>query len=410
MFVLSFYLITYDANGNLVQKIPKDPSKHGFLYSYSSKNQLTEIRVTDGPLGQVIKQIGFVYDVLGRRMQKTVWDRDNSADITKTYTRRFVYDGDNVLFEYDGNNSLLARYTHSPLMPDDILSAEISSSGQSAGLAQSVGKYYYLKDALGSVTDITNSSGEIVQRYDYESFGKIRSVKDAIGNDIASSPLVKTSFTFTGREWDEESGLYYYRARYYDPNIGRFIQRDPHPGVIGQPVTHNSKFIYGNNSPTNFVDPSGQLAWFIAIPLMSALAGAISGGIFAAIQGGDILAAIGSGAIGGLVTGTGAVVGIWAAGGVAAIGTTAGMLGGALGGGLSGGLFGALTGGGIESIVLGMVGGGLGGLVAGAVAMPFMTDLTVGVKLSTPQITPPPPTYMPPTPPPQQPIPIGGLR
>ncbi len=404
------YRYQYDANGNLVQKIPKDPSKHGFLYSYSSKNQLTEIRVTDGPLGQVIKQIGFVYDVLGRRMQKTVWDRDNSADITKTYTRRFVYDGDNVLFEYDGNNSLLARYTHSPLMPDDILSAEISSSGQSAGLAQSVGKYYYLKDALGSVTDITNSSGEIVQRYDYESFGKIRSVKDAIGNDIASSPLVKTSFTFTGREWDEESGLYYYRARYYDPNIGRFIQRDPHPGVIGQPVTHNSKFIYGNNSPTNFVDPSGQLAWFIAIPLMSALAGAISGGIFAAIQGGDILAAIGSGAIGGLVTGTGAVVGIWAAGGVAAIGTTAGMLGGALGGGLSGGLFGALTGGGIESIVLGMVGGGLGGLVAGAVAMPFMTDLTVGVKLSTPQITPPPPTYMPPTPPPQQPIPIGGLR
>lgn len=406
------YNYAYDANGNLSQKMPKDASKNAFVYSYSSKNQLVQVQILEKPLGQVIKQVNYSYDVLGRRMQKTVWDRQNQTDPKKTFTRRYVYDGDNILAEYDGSNSLLARYTYSPLMPDDVLSADISSSGVMADLAKTSGKFYYLKDALGTVTDIADTNGSIVQRYDYESFGKLRGVTDESGVNITTTPVLSTSFTFTGREWDEEAGLYYYRARYYDPNIGRFIQKDPHPGVTGLPVTHNTQYGYANNVPSKYIDPSGKLAWFLAIPLMGMLAGGISGGIFAAIQGQDILKAIGEGILSGLITGTGATIGIWAAGGLGAIGTLAGMAGGALGGGIAGGLYSAFTGGSIEAILLGVAGGALGGVIAGAIQMPFAADLTVGVKTATPPIPPPPvssrPPYVP-APAPQQPIPVGGM-
>lgn len=77
------------------------------------------------------------------------------------------------------------------------------------GLAHSSGKYFYLKDALGSVTDIANQSRSIVQRYDYEAFGKIRKITDGSGNNVSSALIVKILFTYTGREFDEESGLYY---------------------------------------------------------------------------------------------------------------------------------------------------------------------------------------------------------
>ena len=79
------------------------------------------------------------------------------------------------------------------------------------------GTYYYHFDALGSVVALTNSSGNTVEVYEYAVYGQVG----------ASDPNHPNRFMFTGREYDKETGLYYYRARYYNPQIGRFLQTDP---------------------------------------------------------------------------------------------------------------------------------------------------------------------------------------
>jgi RHS repeat-associated protein len=90
------------------------------------------------------------------------------------------------------------------------------------------------------------------------SFGKLLSIKDGAGADISANPVLRTSFTFTGREFDEESGLYYYRARSYNPEIGRFLQVDPDPGRLSLPSSHLNRYSYVSNLPTSSRDPSGQ--------------------------------------------------------------------------------------------------------------------------------------------------------
>lgn len=270
----------YDNNGNLIRKYPKDTTKPAYKYTYSSTNQLVKFEVLENMAGQVIKRAEYKYDVLGRRIQKQVVDLQNSS---ASYTRRYLYNGDNIFVEMDEDNDVLARYTHSPLSPDDLLGADITSDGQGAGLAQSSGKYFALKDHLNSITDFADSSGQVVQSYQYASFGKIFSIKDGSGNDITSNPRVSLSFTYTGRELDSESGMYYYRARYYDPSTGRFLQQDPDPGKLNDPITFLSKYIYANNNPIMKNDPSGKFAFLAAI----AWAAVYSAGI-TAIQAGII--------------------------------------------------------------------------------------------------------------------------
>ncbi|MGZ3769340.1 MAG: RHS repeat-associated core domain-containing protein [Bdellovibrio sp.] len=281
------YIYSYDANGNLIQKLPKDPTKNAFVYSYSSKNQLVQIQIFDKPLGQINKEIKYYYDVLGRRIQKIVLDKLNPVDPAKSFVRRFIYDNENILAEFNGTNELLARYTYSPLRADDILAADITSTGSNSGMAQISGKYYYLKDALGSVTDIINGNGEIVQRYDYDSFGKIKTIKDISGVDITSMPTVDTSFAFTGREYDRESGAYYYRARYYDPIIGRFLQRDPKPGYLKEPSSVINQYVYVQNKPNILTDSTGK-------DFLSDIGDTIGGGFNSIVNAGhDLIGGIG---------------------------------------------------------------------------------------------------------------------
>ena len=109
---------------------------------------------------------------------------------------------------------------------------------------------------------ITDSSGNVVQTYQYDAFGKI----------VQQTGSVENSHTYTGREWDAEAGLYYYRARYYDPTLGRFINGDP-IGFAGGDVNF---YVYVQNNPVNFVDPDGRF-------LQSIIAGGVGGGIVGGI-------------------------------------------------------------------------------------------------------------------------------
>ncbi|MFY7993710.1 MAG: RHS repeat domain-containing protein [Bacteriovoracaceae bacterium] len=209
------------------------------------------------------------------------------------------------------------RYTHSGMRTDDVLSMDVTSYGVSKGIAQAAGSYFFHKDGLGSVIEITNSSGNIIQHYVYSSFGKILKIMNG-SVDNTANPLIKTNFAYTNREYDSESGLYYYRARYYAPDLGRFLTEDPHPGILRNPATFNTKYTYVSNNPVNYTDPSGKFfivaAWVGSSVLVAALNTAITVGLAnvtlqflnnqasgKSYNGWDALGAFGTGFLSGLV-------------------------------------------------------------------------------------------------------------
>jgi RHS repeat-associated protein len=141
----------------------------------------------------------------------------------------YLYDGDNLLEEVDNSGNIPARYTFGGL--DQPLS-ELRSGTTS----------YYEADGLGSVTSLSNATGALAETYTYDAFGKL----------TASSGSITNPFQFTSREFDPEIGIYGYRARYLDQNLGRFISEDP--ARFG---TSNNFYPYVSNRPTRFVDPTG---------------------------------------------------------------------------------------------------------------------------------------------------------
>jgi RHS repeat-associated protein len=185
-------------------------------YTYDFENQLTKVEYP----GTVAL---YKYDPFGRRIEKNV-----NGEITW-----YVYDGANIVTEYDGNGEVRNAYIHN-LAIDDPLAVQ-----------QGTNTFYYHKDGLGSVTNLTDGTGSAVNSYTYKSFGEIYS---------QTGSLVQP-YTFTGREYDPESGLYYYRARYYDPRAGRFLTRDP----IGFAGGDANLYRYVKNNPINLIDPEGLL-------------------------------------------------------------------------------------------------------------------------------------------------------
>jgi len=164
----------------------------------------------------------FKYDPFGRRIQKS------SASGTTNY----LYDGDNTLEEVDPSGNVLARYAQS-------LSIEVPLAQLRSGTTS-----YYGADGLGSITSLSNSSGAIVNTYNYNSFGNL----------TASTGAIVNSLRYTGREFDSETGLHYYRARYYDQSVGRFISEDP----IGFGGSGPNVYEYVFNRPINLTDPNGM--------------------------------------------------------------------------------------------------------------------------------------------------------
>lgn len=242
------YLYAYDLSGNLISKQEKGFGKV-WNYSYSSENQLTVAEYSDNNV--VSRRVEMTYDALGRRVQKKVIE--NST----TKIRKFVYDGNEIIAELSGNNSVLVKYTHSGQRMDDVLAMDVTSAGVSEGFAPAAGTFYFLKDGLGSIVDIANSAGTIVQHYSYSSFGKLLKIENG-GVDNTANPAIKSPFTYTNREYDPElGGLYYYRARWYDSHSGRFLQEDPDTGSLGGPGSFNTKYAYVGNNPMNYIDPLG---------------------------------------------------------------------------------------------------------------------------------------------------------
>jgi RHS repeat-associated protein len=168
--------------------------------------------------------VTYTYDPSGRRIEKDV-DGD---------TTTYVYDGGNVIAEYDDNGDLAGKYIHGARVDELLCMIHVADSNA---------VYYYHYDGLDSVVALSNSYGNSSYSYEYSAFGQ----------PVGSDPnFTANPYLFTGRRFDYETGLYYYRARYYNPYIGRFLQTDP----MGYDDGINW-YVYCGNNPLNYIDPTG---------------------------------------------------------------------------------------------------------------------------------------------------------
>jgi RHS repeat-associated protein len=218
----------YDNNGNQTARtVPNAPEK-GWTLTWDYENRLTKMEQSKGTTEK--RTITFKHDPMGRRIEKKAVT--TVSGVTKTTTYTYVYDGDAIALETmtDGGVTTKTFYTHGPGVDEHLA---LERNGQ---------YYYYHADGLGSVTAITDNSKAVVQSYTYDAFGMARAATGFVN-----------SYTYTGREWDKETGLYFYRARYYDPMEGRFISKDP-VSFAGGDV---NLYAYVNSNTINNTDPMG---------------------------------------------------------------------------------------------------------------------------------------------------------
>jgi len=209
---------TYDLNGNLTN----DGSR---TYYYDCEDRLTKVvRNSDAQtLGE------YKYGPFFERIQKIVGGM----------TSNYIYDGWQVIEERNGNGDLLRHFAYG------------SEIDESLVMHQDDTYYYYHRDGLGSVVNLTDLIGTTAKSYYF----------DVYGDFSASGSLSGNPYTFTGRRYDSENGLFYYRARSYSPELGRFIQVDPKRFKEGPNL-----YTYVLNAPNMHLDPFGksrgcQLAW-----------------------------------------------------------------------------------------------------------------------------------------------------
>jgi RHS repeat-associated protein len=220
------FTYAYDANGNQTEKQRKATGART-QYTYDAENRLVQVQELPSGGGPATKTATYRYDALGRRIEKNV-------DGVLT---RFVYDQEDILLEFDAANTMVARYTHGGGIDEPLV---MTRSGQ---------RFFYHANELGSITEISDAVGAVVQAYVYDSFGKIQASRVPLAS-------FANFYTYTGRELDAETGLYFYRARSYEPGVGRFLQEDLLEGTLLFPGSLNL-YPYVVNDPINLVDPYG---------------------------------------------------------------------------------------------------------------------------------------------------------
>ena len=220
---------SYDLEGNETAK-----SKTGeyWVYAYDNRNRLTHAEKRATSNGSATLTIDFKYDIWGNRIERD-YDPDG-AGATAATVLKMAYDQDgNAWADLDNSGSLTIRRLYGGV--DNLIARIPASTGN---------EDWYLTDYLGSVRDIVNSSGTLIDHIDYNNFGLVTT---------ETSPSNGDRYTFTGREREAELDLQYNRARYLDPKTMRWMSNDP----IGFNAGDSNLYRYVSNNPVMGSDPSG---------------------------------------------------------------------------------------------------------------------------------------------------------
>ncbi|MCU7712677.1 DNRLRE domain-containing protein [Priestia sp. JV24] len=218
--------ITYDKNGNRL-------TDGKYKYTWNAANQLTSIT----KIGETKAFATYKYDNNDRRIEKKVNDK----------VTHFFYDGEDInpLYETDENGNVIRSYVY-------------SDNGMRLSMETNGANYYYHYNSHGDVIALTDETGKIVVKYTYDAWGNSTKYLTPGEND-PNSP-----FTYAGYMQDEETGMYYLIARYYQPNQGVFLSKDPQPGENDNPISQNG-YTYTNNNPVMYSDPDGNNPAIIAV-------------------------------------------------------------------------------------------------------------------------------------------------
>ena len=250
------YNYEYDPEGNRTRRTKiSDNTVDEYRWDY--RNRLTEIVSKDAG-GGVIKTVDYEYDVDDQRVKKTVTSASLSAG--DGVVENYYLDRDQIAFVTDGSGDRTFHYLYG-LNVDAVMAQDTPG-----------GMVWSLADRLGSIDLLTDKDGNVVDKRTFDSFGRVLS---------ETNPSVSFRYGYTGRERDLESGLDYYRARYYDSNVGRFISVDP----MGFGAGDTNLYRYVSNNATNYTDPSGEILPFLAAFLAAGLIGAEIGAVYGGVTG-----------------------------------------------------------------------------------------------------------------------------
>ena len=221
---------TYDANGNLL---------NGGKYTYSwTKGSLLE-KVTGDGLEAV-----YTYDASGIRTSKKV----NGT------TTEYLTAGGSVLSEK--KNGVWQHYLY-------------DGSGQLMAIRYKGADYYYIRDGLMTITGLVDANGAAVVNYRYDSWGRLLGITGSLAETLGKD----NPYRFKGYYYDEETGMYYLKSRYYQPEICRFISADDISIMLDNPMSLWDKnlYVYGDNDPVNKKDDDGEIAQFVAMGIIGAV-------------------------------------------------------------------------------------------------------------------------------------------
>jgi RHS repeat-associated protein len=242
--------LQYDLNGNMTNDGVR-------AYTWDTQNEL--IRVQDGQPVEGSTRVDFAYDFMGRRISKSVSHFESSIWNLKSQTW-FAYDGWNLVREVSTDLTTSTVSTNSYTWGLDLSGTLQGAGGVGGLLSQTISTTstnstsltaYYAYDHNGNVEKVLTRSGAVVAAFQYDAFGNTISESVASGLQSEAFPI-----RFSTKYWDSETGLYYYGYRYYSPEKGRWINRDP----VGE-RTGGNRYDFCRNNTVRNVDVMGLYAF-----------------------------------------------------------------------------------------------------------------------------------------------------
>jgi len=182
------------------------------------------------------QEVNYQYNVLGQRVARS----EVSAGITNV--EYYVHSGVNIVADLDEDKELLRSYSYAPGYDNIISMTSYEDSDTNT--------YFYIRNHNNSVVALIDETGDVAESYEYTSYGKVTAF-DSNGNELSESAL-GNRYTFQGREIDYTTGLYNFRARWYDAETGRWLSKDP-IGINGG----LNQYVFCGNNPVMFLDPEG---------------------------------------------------------------------------------------------------------------------------------------------------------